>query len=101
MLSRVGLFVTPQTALSMESPGQEYCSGLPFPSPGDLPRPGSRPESPVAPALAGEFFTAAPGPGCAFKCSDESLPFPSQITAPATAIIYDFYSPYEENILNC
>ena len=30
---------------------QEYWSGLPFPSPGDLPDPGIEPESPVAPAL--------------------------------------------------
>ena len=38
---------------------QEYCSGLPFPSPGDLPRLGIQP---VSPALAGEFFTTeSPG----------------------------------------
>ena len=35
---------------------QEYCSGLPFPSPGDLPDPGIKPESPAAPTLAGGFF---------------------------------------------
>ena len=39
---------------------QEYWSGLPFPSPGDLPYPGIEPESPAAPALAGEFFTTEP-----------------------------------------
>ena len=33
---------------------QEYWSGLPFPSPGDLPDPGIEP---VSPALAGGFFT--------------------------------------------
>ena len=33
---------------------QEYLSGLPFPSPGDLPYPGIKPASP---ALAGRFFT--------------------------------------------
>ena len=32
----------------------EYWSGLPFPSPGNLPRPGVEP---VSPALAGGFFT--------------------------------------------
>ena len=32
---------------------QEYWSGVPFPSSGDLPNPGIKPESP---ALAGEFF---------------------------------------------
>ena len=36
---------------------QEYWSGLPFPSPGDLPNTGIEPPSP---ALAGEFFTAEP-----------------------------------------
>ena len=44
-LSRVQLFATPWTVaykapLSMEFPRQEYWSGLPFPSPGDLPEPG-------------------------------------------------------------
>ena len=29
--------VTPQALLSMEFPRQEYCSGLTFPTPGDLP----------------------------------------------------------------
>ena len=33
---------------------QEYWSGLPFPTPGDLPDPGI---APASPALAGEFFT--------------------------------------------
>ena len=36
---------------------QEYWSGLPFPSPGDLPDPGIEPASP---ALAGGFFTTLP-----------------------------------------
>ena len=31
--------------LSMEFPRQKYWSGLPFPSPGDLPNPGIKPES--------------------------------------------------------
>ena len=34
-------------ALSMEFSRQEYSSGLPFPSPGDLPNPGIEPESPT------------------------------------------------------
>ena len=55
-------FVTPwtiafQAPLSMEFPRQEHGSGLPFPSPGDLPDPGIEPESP---ALTGEFFTTEP-----------------------------------------
>ena len=34
-----------QAPLSMESSRQEYWSGLPFPSPGDLPNPGMKPRS--------------------------------------------------------
>ena len=36
---------------------QEYWSGLPFPSPGDLPDPGIEPASPE---LAGSFFPPKP-----------------------------------------
>ena len=35
--------VARQAPLSMEFPRQEYRSGLPLPSPGDLPSPGMRP----------------------------------------------------------
>ena len=45
--------------LSMRFPRQEYWSGLPFPSPGDLPDPGIEPTSLVSPALAGVFFTTS------------------------------------------
>ena len=64
VLSRVQIFVAPwtvahQAPLSMRFPRWEYWTGLPFPSPGDLPDPGIEPESP---ALAGEFFTTeSPG----------------------------------------
>ena len=55
-------FATPRTVahqapLSMRFPRQEYWSGLPFPSPGHLPDPGTEPKSP---ALAGGFFTTEP-----------------------------------------
>ena len=41
---------------------QEYWSGLPFPSPGDLPEPGTEPTSPVSPALPVDtFITEPPG----------------------------------------
>ena len=47
-----------QAPLSMGfSRQEEYWSGLPFPSPGDLPDPGTEPASPV---LAGRFFTTEP-----------------------------------------
>ena len=48
MLSRVQLFVTTwivarQAPLSMGFLGQEFWSGFPYPSPGDLPYPGIKP----------------------------------------------------------
>ena len=65
VLSRVQLFATPQIVacqapLSMGFSRQEYWSGLPFPTPGDLPDPGIESESPVPRALAGGFFTTEP-----------------------------------------
>ena len=39
-------YVACQASLSMEFSSQEYWSGLPFPSPGDLPNPGIKPGSP-------------------------------------------------------
>ena len=45
-----------QAPLSMGFPRQEYWSGLPFPSPGDLPDPGMEPMSLKSAALAGRFF---------------------------------------------
>ena len=62
VLSHVGLFATPwtvahQAPLSMGFSRQEYWSGLPFPSPGDLLDPGIEP---MSPALAGRFFATEP-----------------------------------------
>ena len=47
-----------QAPLSMEFSSKEYWSGLPFPSPGDLPNPGSNLGLFVYPALA-YLFTLA------------------------------------------
>ena len=63
--SCVWLFVTPwtvacQVPLSMGFSRQENWSGLPFPTQGDLPNPGTKPTSPASPAMAGGFFTTAP-----------------------------------------
>ena len=51
-LNHVRLFVTPWTVAYQAPPStgfsrQEYCSGLPFPSPGDLLSPGIEPGSPT------------------------------------------------------
>ena len=64
VLSHVRLFVTPWTVarqahLSIGFSRQEYWSGLPFPSPGDLPNPGIEPTFLVFPASAGGFFTTS------------------------------------------
>ena len=56
-----GSFVIPwtivlQTPLSMGFPRQEYQSGLPFPSPGDLPDLGIEPASPALAGIHGFSF---------------------------------------------
>ena len=66
-LSHVRLFVTPWAVAHQASPSmgfsrqgfsrQEYSSGLPFPSPGDLPDPGIEPRSP---ALQADALTSEP-----------------------------------------
>ena len=52
--------VAHQAPLFMGFPRQEYWSGLPFPSPGDLPDPGIEPVSLASPTLVSVFFTTAP-----------------------------------------
>ena len=49
-----------QAPLSMGLSRQEYCSGLPFPPPGDLSDPRTEPEASASPALAGRFFASEP-----------------------------------------
>ena len=49
--------VAHQVPLSIPSPRKEYWSGLPFPSPGDLPNPGTEQGFP---ASAGGFFITEP-----------------------------------------
>ena len=72
-LSRVWLFVIPWTAahqasLSVEFPSQEYWSGLPFPTAGDLPTQGL---SSILLHWQQAFNTAPPG-----KPNDLSMPLP-------------------------
>ena len=61
-LSHVWLFAIPwtvahQAPTSMGFSRQEYWSGLPFPSPGDLPKPGIEPRSPT---LQADALTSEP-----------------------------------------
>ena len=65
VLSRARLFANPRTVarqapLSVGFYRQEYWSGLPFPSPRDLPDPGITLTSLESPALSGRFFITAP-----------------------------------------
>ena len=67
LLNRVRLFAAPWTVAyqappSIEFSRQEYWSGLPFPSPGDLPNPGIEPGSP---ALQADTLSSEP-PGKPF-----------------------------------
>ena len=62
LLSHIRLFVTLwtvayQAPLPMGFSRQEYWSGLPFPSPGDLPNPGIEPGSPT---LQADALTSEP-----------------------------------------
>ena len=62
LFSRVWLFVTPwtiahQAPLSMGFSRQEYWSGFPYPSPGNLTDPGIKATSPTSPALT--LFTTS------------------------------------------
>ena len=57
-------FATPwtvvhQVPLSMGFSGQEYWSGVPFPTPGDHPNPGIESMSLTFSALAGGFFATS------------------------------------------
>ena len=57
---------------SWDFPRQEYFRGWPFPTPGDIPNPGTKPTYLVCPALAGGFFTtreASKSPSVQFSCS--------------------------------
>ena len=76
--SHVRLFATPltvacQAPLSMGFSWQEYWSGLPFPSPGDLYNSGIKPESPVSPALQIDFLPLSHYPALflGFSCFTE------------------------------
>ena len=74
LLGRVRLFVTWWTVARQAPPSmgfsrQEYWSGLPFPSPGDLPNPGVEPRSP---ALEADALTSEP-PGKPYVRSTSSF----------------------------
>ena len=72
-LSRAQLFATPWTIAYQAPPSmgfsrQQYWSGLPFPSPGDLPDPGIEPGSP---GFQADTLTSEP-PGKSLNCTTHS-----------------------------
>ena len=73
----------------MEFTRQEYWSGLPFPSPGNLPDPGIESTSLAFLALACEFFTSVP-PGSPTDIVRTELNY-LQITAPLIYHALDFF----------
>ena len=104
LLSHVRLFATPWTVAYQAPPSmgfsrQECWSGLPFPSPGDLPNPGIEPGSP---ALQVDTLTSEPpGKPCVWvldntgmqtlslnPCVDkDTVNFSKEINIPATLLI--------------
>ena len=90
MLSCVLLFATPwttacQAPLSMGFSRQEYWSVLPFPPPGDISDPGTKPTSLGSPALAGGFFITLP-PGNLYM-HYQILPSQNYVIGIITAIL--------------
>ena len=86
-LSHVQLFAAPWTVAHQAPPSmgfsrQEYWSGLPFPSPGDLPDPGILPRSP---ALQVDALTSEP-PGSPYIVLKVILP-PPQINKFVSAFV--------------
>ena len=71
--SGVSNSATPCSIQSMEFSRPEYCSGKPFPSPGDLPNPGIEPRSP---ALQVDSLPAEP-PG-----KPKNIPSPAYLPYP-------------------
>ena len=74
-----------QAPLFTGFPKQEYWSGLPFPSLGDLPNPGIEPVSLISPILSGLFFISAAWKACMYK-------FIYNINIGTFYIIYNMYS---------
>ena len=96
-LSRVRLFATPWTAAHQAPPSmgfsrQEYWSGLPFPSPGDLPDPGIEPRSP---ALQADALTSEPPGSPKHNTSQSQFLRREDYTVPDHSILY-IYALWEK-----
>ena len=84
-----------QAPLSMEFSRQEYWSGLPCPSPGNLPNPGIKAVSLMSPALAGGFFiTSATREAGKYTRKMHKHYHPAQPIDPTSDITDLSYSPH-------
>ena len=106
-LHHVRLRATPWTVarqlpLSTEFSRQEYCSGLPFHSPGDLPNPGIKPASRISPALADRFFIARAtwGEGQQNPAPGEEGPRYTPWNHPAWPSIWWLHSPTQLTLIS-
>ena len=101
-LSCVWLFVTPWTVAHQAPPfmgfsRQEYWSGLPFPSPGELPYPGIKPGSPTlqADALLSEPKIMASGPITSWQIDGETVETVSDFIVGGSKITADVDCSHE------
>ena len=83
-----------QAPLSMEFSSQEYRSGLPFSSPGDLPDPGITPKSPAL--QADSLLSEAPGEPK--FCEHTLLVFPSYLEAICVNVVSAVLSAWNKNL---
>ena len=93
LLSRVRLFATPWTEASQAPPSmgfsrQEYWSGLPFPSPEDLPNSGIEPGSPALQA-----DTLLSKPIGASLVAQRVKQLPAMREAPRSLIYFNLFAP--------
>ena len=109
-LSHVRLFVTPwtvayQTSLSMGFSRQGYWSGLPFPSPGDLPDLGIEPRSPALQAdalpLSHQGFKGPESSCIRFPWNLISLPFPLCLPALLSHLVSLFFDSLSSILPEC
>ena len=90
--------LSPSTNVALQAPPsmgfsrQEYRSGLPFPSPGDLPGPGIKPRSPTL--QAGALTSEPPGKPFSHKVLSKEFvllePFPSDFSRQWKILIREF-----------
>ena len=89
LLSRVRLSATPWTVAYQAPPSmgfsrQEYWSGFPFPSPGDLPNPGIEPRSPTF--QADTLTSEPPGKPYDAKGDGQTNAVPSLLFSPTLGL---------------